>query len=195
MDELTNSLRSVKYLAIDRGGVLFTNDEWHAFVVNGVSIKPKQRSHSDGQGITFLRALGIQICVFTTGVGESALAAKELVDRWNKLHTGAVPGQDVWPAVTLIENVEGQEKKDAVEKWLTGLGGTWKECAVMGNDFGDAQILKAAGVPTAPSDADESIQSLCSFVSKYPGGQGAIRELANTIIKVRGIDPFTLPVR
>src|SRR3989344_95724 len=51
----------------DGDGVITNNQ-----VLEGLDVKPKWRSHYDGQGISLLRAIGIRVCFITNEEGLSA---------------------------------------------------------------------------------------------------------------------------
>ena len=65
----------------------------------------------------------------------------------------------------------------------------------MGDDLIDAPLLRAVALAAAPVQAEEAIKNICAFVAKREGGAGAIRDFANMIVEMRGIDPFTLPTQ
>lgn len=60
-----------------------------------------------------------------------------------------------------------------------------KEVAYMGDDRIDLPVLKKVGLPACPKDAIPEVQSVCSFVSRYNGGCGAVRELCDAIWEVQ----------
>ena len=63
---------------------------------------------------------------------------------------------------------------------------TLKESAYIGDDLNDLECLKEInknrGITGCPSDATEQVRNICTFVSKYPGGQGAVREFCEYIL-------------
>jgi len=60
------------------------------------------------------------------------------------------------------------------------------QVAVMGDDIPDIPLIKAAGVSGAPSDAVPQVKVLVDFVSKSPGGRGAVREFIDYLLKEKG---------
>ena len=185
--------QQVRFVAIDGDGVLFDNNAWHGLSINGMSLKPKTRSHSDGQGISFLRAIGMRICIITSAHGIDALAAREVTERWNNLPSAREEGG--WSEVSLFENTEGLAKEAILRHWLASHGGTFAECVAIGNDIGDGSMLKAVAFPCAPADAEQAVKDICSFITPRNGGEGALRDVANLILEARGISPFSLPTR
>ena len=56
----------------------------------------------------------------------------------------------------------------------------------MGDDIPDYKMLKLVGLPTCPSDAAQDIKEICSYVSLFPGGRGAVRDVIEKVMKARG---------
>jgi len=67
--DIKKRLCSFKGLILDADGVFFTGHEHRATLPSGDIVISKTRSYQDGQGLSFLRALGIKI-VFASGEGE-----------------------------------------------------------------------------------------------------------------------------
>ena len=56
----------------------------------------------------------------------------------------------------------------------------------MGDDVPDIPILQRAGLATVPADASEEILPLAHWVSPQNGGNGAVRSLAEFILRSQG---------
>lgn len=61
-----------------------------------------------------------------------------------------------------------------------------EECLYMGDDLTDLKTMQQAGIAVAPADAHPQIKKIAHWVTKTPGGHGAIREVAETILAARG---------
>ena len=57
------------------------------------------------------------------------------------------------------------------------------EICFMGDDINDLSALELAGLSAAPATAHEAVLKIAKFVSKYPGGEGAVRELCDHILQ------------
>ncbi len=77
-------------------------------------------------------------------------------------------------------------KVPALETLLGELGLTAREVAYMGDDLNDLAPLTFVGYPTAPADARPEVLAAARFVSSRPGGRGAVRELAEHLLKAQG---------
>lgn len=66
---------------------------------------------------------------------------------------------------------------------------TLSEVAYIGDDLNDLScmraVLEAGGVVGCPSDACREVKAIALFVSKCPGGRGAVREFVDWLIPHR----------
>ena len=60
-----------------------------------------------------------------------------------------------------------------------------KEVAYMGDDIVDLSVLRRVGLASAPANAVAEVQARADFVSKYGGGEGAVRELVELILRAQ----------
>ena len=69
---------------------------------------------------------------------------------------------------------------------LAPLGFADDEVAYMGDDVNDIPLLRKVGLSAAPADAFPDVLLEVRFVSRFPGGRGAVRELCELILRARG---------
>jgi len=69
---------------------------------------------------------------------------------------------------------------------LAPLGFADDEVAYMGDDVNDIPLLRKVGLSAAPADAFPDVLPEVRFVSRFPGGRGAVRELCELILRARG---------
>lgn len=60
-----------------------------------------------------------------------------------------------------------------------------EEVAYIGDDLGDLEVIKTAGLAGAVADAHPVIKKYCHFVSHQPGGKGAVREFIEFILEAQ----------
>lgn len=58
--------------------------------------------------------------------------------------------------------------------------------AVIGDDLVDIPMLRRAGFGAAPADADPRVRAVANRVLDANGGHGAVRELAELVLRARG---------
>ena len=189
--ELVEKLTQFTTLFLDADGVFFDGQEYRTKLPDGSIAIGKARSYQDGQGLSFLRALGITI-VFVTGEGEPLQSVVEKINNLPSVKEG------LWAPVELFTDKNSKGAKvETIRAWLTEHTKEPRECAYMGDDINDyepMQWLKGQGALTmAPSNATRRILSLANRCLTKAGGKGAIREFAEMVLDARDVDESTLP--
>ena len=77
-------------------------------------------------------------------------------------------------------------KLPAFDALLARRGLGWDECAFVGDDLADLPVLTRVGLPVAVANAVPEVKAAARVVTDVPGGQGAVREVAEQILKARG---------
>ena len=158
--QLVNRLRRIKLLLLDVDGVLTdcrvfldSSGEWRRFF-----------SIRDGYGIKRLIEGGYQVGIITGS------KAQDIQERAKTLK--------------LQYFIEGTlDKKPAFEKILVQAGLKADEVAFMGDDDFDLPVLREAGFAATVPEAMEEVIENAHYVSTRPGGNGAVRELCELILK------------
>ncbi|KKS44587.1 MAG: 3-deoxy-manno-octulosonate-8-phosphatase [Candidatus Azambacteria bacterium GW2011_GWA2_42_9] len=189
MKNIYELAKQIKVVVFDFDGVFTDNS-----VLEGAPYKGKIRSHYDGQGVSLLRALGIEVAVITNETGIHAEPVVGLVEKWNNLPSAKKPLEDGgWARVELFLGMGGPRKVEAAEQFLASIDASFEECAAMGDDLVDVPLLRKVAFPVAPAQAEKVVKEIALFVTERPGGAGAVRDFVNFILRARGIDPTTLP--
>lgn len=130
---MRETLKNIKAAVFDGDGVFFTG---HVLVIPGRGEYLKERSHVDGQGISFLRACGIRVALVS---GEATGFLEAVGEKLNALPSVR---EGKWPPIAIFTGPQGKDKVAAVGRWLNELGISWQECAAMGDDVSDYELLK-----------------------------------------------------
>lgn len=191
-------LRTFRALVLDADGVVWDGTETRS---TDTSLPPgsprtqtpvisKTRYLPDGQGISFLRALGVRILIASA---ETDLLGP-LVEKLNALpscRSGA------WPKVDTLLGLRGG-KADAIEGWLTdgarvpNYSALWNPVVYMGDDRTDLEAMRRARMVVVPADAQRCAVRLAHVQTERRGGAGAIREFAELVLDARGVDESSL---
>jgi 3-deoxy-D-manno-octulosonate 8-phosphate phosphatase (KDO 8-P phosphatase) len=54
----------------------------------------------------------------------------------------------------------------------------------MGDDIPDFEVMKQAGIPVCPSDADSEIKQVSSYISDKKGGEGCVRDVIEQVLRL-----------
>jgi 3-deoxy-D-manno-octulosonate 8-phosphate phosphatase (KDO 8-P phosphatase) len=77
-------------------------------------------------------------------------------------------------------------KAAAFDEILSDTAVTDAEVAYMGDDIVDLAVLGRVGLSAAPSDAVAEVRACVDFVSGCRGGEGAVREMVEMILRAQG---------
>ncbi len=80
----------------------------------------------------------------------------------------------------------GGHKLATAERILAGHGLDWPAVAVVGDDLADLPLLRRAGLPATVADAAPEVLAVAVWRTAAPGGYGAVREFAETLLSARG---------
>ncbi|NQU62135.1 MAG: HAD hydrolase family protein [Rhodospirillales bacterium] len=158
--EVFRLLSKVKLLSIDVDGVmtdggLYYSDDGHI---------SRKYNVKDGVGIKRLMEAGVQVAIISAGL------------------SGSVPDR----AKTLgIDHVYTgvEDKREVLEALCGELDLTLEECAHIGDDLNDVPLLEAVGCPIAVADAQPEAWDAALIITERDGGQGAVREICDLLIK------------
>ena len=81
---------------------------------------------------------------------------------------------------------EGIKKRTVpYETMLAEMGITDAQVAYVGDDLVDLSMMKRVGLPIAVNDAVEDVKKHAAYVTQARGGHGAVREVAEMILKAQ----------
>lgn len=167
--ELKAIAKNIKLMAFDVDGVM-TNCSL-IFDENGVEYK--MFNGRDGQGIELLHKAGIIPAIITKRYnGTIEYRAKVL--GITELHQGI------------------KDKAATFQEIMDKYGFSPDEVSYMGDDLPDLCVLEKVGLPCCPADAVDEVKNLCKFISTKKGGEGAVRELCEFVLKSKGLDLRTV---
>ena len=79
-----------------------------------------------------------------------------------------------------------ENKQEKLTEVLHTLGYSFHEAAYIGDDLNDLECMGLCGMSACPADAVESVVREVEFVCSKNGGEGAVREFIEYIIKHNG---------
>jgi 3-deoxy-D-manno-octulosonate 8-phosphate phosphatase (KDO 8-P phosphatase) len=127
----------------------------------------KSFSVRDGLGIRLAMDAGIRVGIVT------ARASEALRHRCRNL------GIDL-----IFDGV--QDKGAALDAIVEQTGIPARQTAFVGDDLLDLPLMRRVGVAAAVADADDMVLEYADLVTRRAGGQGAVREVCELLLKARG---------
>ena len=155
--------RRVKLLILDVDGVL--TDGRITYASDGT--EAKSFDAKDGHGIKLAQRAGIQIALLSGRASEAVMRrARELG----------------------IEMVYQQalRKREIYKQILADAALEDADVAYIGDDVVDIPVLRRAGFPVAVANAADEVRQEAVWVTKVPGGYGAVRETIELILQAQG---------
>jgi 3-deoxy-D-manno-octulosonate 8-phosphate phosphatase (KDO 8-P phosphatase) len=77
-------------------------------------------------------------------------------------------------------------KLEVYEKLLVDTELTHNEVAYIGDDLIDIPLLRRVGLAVAVADAVDEVKAAAHLITQRPGGQGAVREVIELILRAQG---------
>lgn len=161
--ELEEKLKNIRLMVMDVDGTMTRGDIY----IDSQETETKQFNIKDGCGITAGHTAGLEFMILTGR--ESACLQK----RARELRIRRV-----------YQNVNN--KADFLKGYLEREQISADTVAYIGDDINDLYAMQMAGVAFCPSDAAEEIRQISHVVLNHRGGDGAVREAVERILKSAG---------
>jgi len=167
-EELIEELvKRIKLLLLDVDGVLTDN----TLYLDDRGVETKRFNVSDGMGIWLAQKAGIEVAL-VSGRASKAVEFRALDLKIKHVYLG-----------------EG-EKIKAYERLKRDLHIEDDQIAYMGDDILDVPVLKKVGLPICVKDAHPLTKRVAKLVTEAKGGEGAVREVVDMILKVKKKNPL-----
>jgi len=157
------SLADLKLLVFDVDGVL--TDGRLYFGPTGDEMKAF--SARDGAGMKYLMRFGVECALLS---GRESPPVRHRADNLGIRHvvTGA------------------KDKEPELRRLVSALGLSMEEVGYAGDDLMDLPPMRVAGWSACPADAAAEVREAADFVAAFPGGAGAVREIAEHVLEGQG---------
>lgn len=152
--EMCQKLAATRMLLLDVDGVL---TDGMIYLHDGGG-EAKRFSVRDGFALIWCRRFGLKTGVISAKKSPAALRRCQDLE-FDEIHLGDV------------------QKLAVFESICSRHGLASHEIAYMGDDLLDLPILSRVGFAACPADAHPEVRRKVHFVSSFPGGGGAVREL------------------
>lgn len=158
--ELDARAKKIKLVAFDVDGVM--TDESLIFDENGVEYK--KFNAKDGQGIVMLNNSGFKTAIITARLNGTVRVRFDILK--------------------MTDLFEGQKnKEEALDELVKKYDLDYSEVAYMGDDLPDIGVIKKAGIGACPENASSEVKYFADYITKKSGGNGAVREFCDLLLK------------
>ena len=163
-ESLAAKAATIKLLLFDVDGVMTDG----AVVIHGDGTESKRFHIRDGIAMVWAQRAGL-----TVGL----LSAR---------HSATTAQRAAQLGITLVH--QGVASKiDTYDQIVGDMVLTDDEVAYMGDDIVDLAVLGRVGLRAAPADASAEVLAVVDFVSAHRGGEGAVRDLIETVLRAQGL--------
>jgi len=166
-DQVQTLAKKIKILVLDVDGVLTDN----CIYLNDAGAESKKFNILDGMGIWMAFKAGLEVALL------SGRPSKATEHRARQLGIKYV-------------HLGGIEKAKAYEELKQTLGAKDDQIAYMGDDILDIPVLRLVGLPICVQNADIRAKKYAKLVTKAKGGEGAVREAVEFILKAKKRNPL-----
>ncbi|PQO31285.1 phenylphosphate carboxylase subunit delta [Blastopirellula marina] len=161
---LEQRCQAVELLLTDVDGVLTDG----GVILNNEGVESKQFHIRDGLGFKLWRQAGFK-CGVITGRNSQVVRLRAQELNLDIVRQGITDKGTVAQEVLKKFNLEPQQ------------------LAFVGDDLIDLGAIRLAGLGIAVADAVEEVKEAADYVTKTPGGKGAIREVIEMILKAKKV--------
>jgi 3-deoxy-D-manno-octulosonate 8-phosphate phosphatase (KDO 8-P phosphatase) len=169
MMSLLERLASIRLLVMDVDGVLTDGRIGYDSAGNEL----KWFHVADGLGLTTLKLISVPIAWIT---GRSSPIVARRAAELGVSH--------------LMQGV--RDKRAALSALLKDLGLAPEQAAYIGDDWNDLPAFEAAGLRIAVANAAPELRARADYVTVRSGGDGAVREVCNLLLRARMSDDEAL---
>ena len=159
--------KRIKLLILDVDGVMTDN----CLYLNDRGIESKKFNILDGMGIWLAQKAGIEVALIS-GRPSKATEFRALHLKIKHVYLGEL------------------DKIRAYQKLKRNLNVKDDEIAYMGDDILDVPVLKRVGLPICVKNANPKVKKFAKLVTETKGGEGAVREVVDIILKAKKKDPL-----
>jgi 3-deoxy-D-manno-octulosonate 8-phosphate phosphatase (KDO 8-P phosphatase) len=167
MDEALRLAAQVKLLLMDVDGVLTDGKLYNVPGPSGTIFESKGFDSQDGIALQWLSWKGIQTGLIS---GRISPATEERARqcRFTYIYQGHL------------------EKIPVLEEILAKSGLGREEVAYVGDDLPDLVVMRRVGFAIATANARAEVKQHAHFVTSLQGGRGAVREVAELLLRAQG---------
>ena len=161
--EIAELASGLRILLLDVDGVLTDG----GIILVGRDLEAKRFDAHDGMGITMLRSAGLLVGIVTSRTSDVVQRRAE--------------------ELGIEELFQGvREKPLVLDSLREKYGIDHSQVAFVGDDIQDISLMKRVGIAIAVQSAGPAVKESSCYITRLPGGHGAVREVAEWLLELRG---------
>jgi 3-deoxy-D-manno-octulosonate 8-phosphate phosphatase (KDO 8-P phosphatase) len=166
-DGQAKALAGIRLLLMDVDGVLTDGKLYNVPAPDGSMAETKGFDSQDGIGLQWLARLGIAAGLISGRVSPATVERARQC-KFKYVYQGHT------------------EKIPIINEILADAGLDASQVAYIGDDFTDVVVMRRVGFAAATANARPEVKELAHYVTRAPGGSGAVREVIEMILKAQG---------
>jgi len=154
--------KDIRLVILDVDGVMSDG----RIVIDDNGVESRNFDIKDGMGVVVLQLCGIEVAIITSKKsGAVRHRAEEL--KIKRFHEGI------------------KKKTEPYEQMLEEMNIHDAQVCYVGDDLVDLAMMRRVGLPVAVGDAVAEVKEAAAYVTTAAGGRGAVREVAEMILKAQ----------
>jgi 3-deoxy-D-manno-octulosonate 8-phosphate phosphatase (KDO 8-P phosphatase) len=164
---VTELASKIRLLLMDVDGVLTNGKLYNVPAPDGSMAETKGFDSQDGIGLQWLAKIGITTGLISGRVSPATVErAKQCKFKYvYQGHTEKIP---------ILQEILADAAIDS------------SEVAYIGDDFTDVVVMRRVGLAVATANARPEVKAVAHHVTQVPGGEGAVREVVELLLKAQG---------
>ena len=122
----------------------------------------------DGYALGYAVKMGYKVCIITGGRGKTLENRLRMLGI-NRYYTDCM------------------DKITAMREYFADEGIDPAHAIYMGDDIPDLECMREVGIPVCPADAAAEVIEASRYVSEFRGGEGAVRDIVEQVLRARGV--------
>ena len=165
---LQSRLKRIKVVLMDVDGVLSDGRLFHFMDTAGNLVELKGINSQDSIALNWLAQMGLKTGIISGRVSQGVAERMKILQ------------------MTFVYQ-HRLDKKVVFDEICATAGVGPEEVLFIGDDIQDLPVLRAAGLAVAVRNARPEVLAAAHWVTRRAGGEGAVREVAEALLKAQGL--------
>lgn len=167
-DDVVKRAAKIRLVLMDVDGVMTNGKLYYLPGTDDVVHETKGFNSHDGLGLHLAHGAGIVTGVIS-GRTSAATVERARILNMKYVYQGLLAKEATYAEILADAQVEPEQ------------------CAFIGDDFTDAQLIINSGLGVAVANARSEVRDIADYVTTASGGEGAVREVLEIIFQAQGL--------